>query len=74
MRAKFVVSHNDAGEEVLAEIPRPEHLGMWRVVPTRRIEFWQNGEHRLHTRTAYEPIVVAEGEAERQWKTFMMQP
>lgn len=31
---------------------RPGHWGGWRVLPTR-VEFWQDGEHRLHHRLLY---------------------
>lgn len=34
------------------EIPRPEHWSGLRVVP-RRVEFWQEGSHRLHDRFLY---------------------
>jgi pyridoxamine 5'-phosphate oxidase len=43
LEAKF------AGEEV----PRPEHWHGWRV-SLNRIEFWQEGEYRLHERECYE--------------------
>lgn len=32
--------------------PRPEHWGGYRVQPDE-IEFWQQGEHRLHDRLLY---------------------
>jgi len=46
-------------------IPRPEYWGGWRLNP-ERIEFWQQGDHRLHNRLLY----IREGKGwkeERLW-------
>ena len=37
------------------EIPRPAHWGGYRLIPDT-LEFWQEGEHRLHDRLRYRRI------------------
>jgi pyridoxamine 5'-phosphate oxidase len=46
----------DAAKEQFGDGPiaRPAHWSGWRVTP-QRIEFWKDGEHRLHERTLYLP-------------------
>lgn len=34
------------------DVPRPEHWGGYRLIPNT-LEFWQEGEHRLHDRLRY---------------------
>lgn len=49
------------------EIPRPAHWSGYRVVP-RTIEFWTNGEHRLHHR---ERFARENGDA---WRGTLLNP
>ena len=35
------------------DVPRPPHWGGWRLIP-EKIEFWQEGEFRLHEREIFE--------------------
>ncbi len=37
------------------EIPRPEHWGGWRLVPTA-VEFWEAEQYRYHKRELYEKL------------------
>jgi len=39
-------------EHACAEVPRPEHLGGYRLLPST-FEFWQHREDRLHDRLRY---------------------
>ena len=38
-----------------SEVPRPDHWGGYRIVPTR-FEFWQHREDRIHDRVLYTPV------------------
>jgi len=46
--------------------PRPPHWHGFRVVPSK-IEFWEDGEFRLHERTIYEKI-------DNKWQTYKLYP
>ncbi len=46
--------------------PRPPHWHGFRVVP-RKVEFWEDGEFRLHERTVYEKI-------ENSWQSYKLHP
>ncbi|HEX7673231.1 MAG TPA: pyridoxamine 5'-phosphate oxidase [Bdellovibrio sp.] len=48
------------------EVPRPNHWGGWRVVPTE-IEFWFGHNGRLHERFVYQRTSSG-------WKTLMRSP
>jgi len=47
-------------------VPRPPHWGGYRIVP-ERIEYWRNGDHRLHDRFLY----VREGSG---WRVSRLAP
>jgi len=49
-------------------VPRPPHWGMYRLV-AHRIEFWQQGEHRMHDRFVYE-----RGAAGEPWRITRLAP
>lgn len=46
--------------------PRPPHWHGFRVVPNK-IEFWEDGDFRLHERTVYEKI-------DNNWQTYKLYP
>ena len=48
------------------DVPRPPHWSGYCVIP-ERIEFWQDGAHRLHQRTLYT-------RTENGWETGLLQP
>ncbi len=48
------------------EVPRPKHWGGFAVNP-QKIEFWQQGEFRLHKRQVFE-------KQKNSWKTYNLYP
>lgn len=60
------VKKYEAEFEGVENIPRPEYWKGFRVIPSR-IEFWINGEFRLHRRYVFEKI-------DGGWKTYMVNP
>ncbi len=50
-------------------VHRPEHWGGFRIIP-HRIEFWQEGEFRLHERLVYS----RDTETEQTWQTQYLYP
>lgn len=50
------------------DIPRPPHWSGRRITPLR-IEFWQDGAHRLHDR-----LVYVRADAEADWQTERLYP
>ncbi len=48
-------------------VPRPPHWGGWRLVP-RHIEFWHQGEFRLHSRALYNRL------ADGRWAKHVLYP
>lgn len=48
-------------------VPRPPHWGGWCVVP-KKIEFWEEGSHRLHSRTIFTRL------DETQWEKTALFP
>ena len=52
-RATFEARFDEAARRFEGgDVPRPPHWGGYRVSP-ERIEFWRDGEHRLHERRLF---------------------
>ena len=49
------------------QVPRPPHWGGYRVAPAA-IEFWSDGDHRLHTRERFEK------NDDESWTSFELYP
>ena len=52
--------------DVKDKVPRPPHWSGWRVIP-HEIEFWLDGEGRIHERLVYI-------KADNKWKKKMLYP
>ena len=84
VRSQFVVknddknnSNDDGGDVVLGDVPRPEdRMGMYWLIPSK-IEFWQDGEWRLHKRDVYEIVenkTHGDEECLPGWKHYNLYP
>jgi pyridoxamine 5'-phosphate oxidase len=64
-RAELEATARELAERYPDEVPRPEY---WRgyVLEPRRIEFWQQGENRLHDRVVF----VRDGSGWRKMRLF----
>jgi pyridoxamine 5'-phosphate oxidase len=63
---------NDEEEQVqLLDVTRPEHMGLYWITPSK-IEFWHEGEFRVHNRSVYDLFEQEEGK--KMWKQNMLYP
>lgn len=68
-RAELEAAYAEMDAKYLGEdVPRPPHWSGRRVTPLR-IEFWQDGAHRLHDR-----LVFKRASAEAVWQTERLYP
>ncbi len=58
---KFEKKYNDQNQ-----VPRPPHWSGWRVLP-KEIEFWLDGEGRIHERLVYKNV-------KGEWKKNLLYP
>ncbi|MGI9365721.1 MAG: pyridoxamine 5'-phosphate oxidase [Rhizobiaceae bacterium] len=63
--AKLRKAEDEYGTE---DIPRPPHWSGFRIIP-QSIEFWQDGEFRLHDR-----IVFTKGDGPNEWSKQRLNP
>jgi len=63
---EFVEGYEEKFKDV-ENIPRPENWRGFRVIPNK-IEFWIDGEYRLHQRYVYKP------DGDNGWTTGMLYP
>ena len=59
---KYKIKYPDTNK-----VPRPEHWSGWRLIPNE-IEFWLDGENRIHERLKY--VITKNGE----WDKFLLSP
>lgn len=57
----------------LLDVPRPDHMGLFWLTP-HKIEFWEEGAFRVHTRNVYD-LVETDGDSKtKAWKHYMLYP
>ncbi|MBM3616952.1 MAG: pyridoxamine 5'-phosphate oxidase [Alphaproteobacteria bacterium] len=67
-RAALLKRHEEFTERFKGQdVPRPPHWGGWRIRPVR-IEFWENGSHRLHNRELFSRT------ANGTWQSTLLNP
>lgn len=67
-REELIVRTRDIEQKFGEDVPRPQHWSGFRIVPLE-IEFWNNGEFRLHDR-----VVFRRANQNEKWERVRLNP